>query len=76
MGVDVDQPRHRKGSIEIHHLGVLAGDGLDIGIRADYEELPILDGNRLSPGLDFVDGVDFTFGVKGVGDLASLTSRQ
>ena len=72
--VDVDQPRHRKSAIEIHHLGGLTGNGLYVSIRADDQELAVLDRHRLGPGLGLADGVDPAVGVGGVSLLSLVAS--
>jgi hypothetical protein len=42
MRVYVDEPGHGEGATEIYDLGVLTGHRLDLGIRADDQELAVL----------------------------------
>ena len=68
----VDETRHRHAAAEIDDLGTLAGHSFDIGYRTNNDECTILDCDRLSPGLSFVDRVDATVCVHRIGDCARL----
>ena len=75
MSVHVHDAWHDERTSQINDLGVVTGHGLDIGVRADREEPPILDRDGIDPGLGFVDRVDPPVGVNGVGNFAWLSTR-
>ena len=71
----VDDTGHDELAPEVHDLGRLPGRGLNIVVRSDRQELAVLDGNSLRPGLGLVDGVDPPVRVDGIGDVPGRRLR-
>ena len=71
MNVRIANAWHGEAAFQVHDICLIADQRLNIVVRADLDELAVLDRHGFSPRLLFIDRVDLAIRVNRVGDLST-----